>query len=273
MKTPKEWRLNMPLKYFTCQRGKVLISECLNNCPDRCMSLPKLYSISDQRIWNGKASTTMLMNPTRMEYLKITRDYSVNPKQRAYAIFGTYQHHRLDIVAKKLKELESEKKLENETNSGILDLLEPDEKNIGKWKLVDYKFWGAYAVKKMYDKTTYEYNHNSLQLNDYRIKVEPLGFPISRMLWEITIRDGNTKTMNEYELDDPMPTIECERMDDDSVIDYFYQKNELLLNALKTNTLPPLCDFEERWNGRRCKGSLCEIHEFCPEGRKINRLD
>ena len=96
----------MPLTHFKCPDGVTRpISECLEKCPrpeGRCLRLDKLHEISYDRQWNGKASTTQLLNPVRMEYLKITKDYAIPPKSRAFAIYGTYQHRRLEIVNKKL---------------------------------------------------------------------------------------------------------------------------------------------------------------------------
>ncbi len=264
------------LKYFICPDGqKRAITECLEKCPrpsGRRLSLPTLYELGNNRPWNGKTSTTMLLNPTRQEYLKITKDYAIIPQERAFALLGSRHHYRLDIMAKKIAELQSEKKAENVINTGTLDLLEPDELNEGKWKLIDYKTWGAFSVVKILDKDSYERYSASLQLNDYRIMVEPLGFEVSRMLWQITVRDGGTKTFREHKLDNKMPMVEADLIDNDAVLDYFYQKNKALMDALAKQELPPLCSFDERWHGRRCAGNLCEVHMFCPEGSKINRV-
>lgn len=266
----------MPLKYFNCPDGVTrTTAECLDKCPrpeGRCLRLDKLYMIADDRPWSGKPSTTQLMNPTRMEYLKLTKDYAIEPKSKAYAIYGSYQHRRLEIVNKILNDFPSEMKIENETNTGTLDRLEPDELNPGKWILIDRKFWGAYSVLKIMEKGSYDRWHAALQLNDYRMKVPQDIFPISRMLWDITIRDANTRTMKQYGLDDPMPLIDADWIDDEEVASYFYQKRQALLTALDSNTLPPLCDYNERWAGKRCKGSLCPVHMFCPEGSTINKV-
>ena len=65
--------------------------------------------------------------------------------------------------------------------------------------------------------------------------------------------------------------LPVEIMDNELVLDYFYQKTQGLLTALKTETLPELCPYEERWGSRRCKG-FCDVADFCPEGAKINRV-
>jgi len=73
-------------------------------------------------------------------------------------------------------------------------------------------------------------------------------------------------------IEEKMMIIEADWLDDDFVAAYFSGKNEALLTALNENELPGLCNYDERWQGRRCKGSLCEVHVFCPEGAKVNRV-
>jgi len=60
-------------------------------------------------------------------------------------------------------------------------------------------------------------------------------------------------------------------MDNDDVIEYFMTKADALITAVNTDTMPELCPYDERWNGRRCKG-FCEPFEWCPEGAKVNNL-
>lgn len=265
----------MPVVYFNCPDGITRpISECLEKCPrpeGRCLSLPTLHELSFSREWKGKASTTQLLNPTRMEYLKLTQEYAITPMKRAYALLGTQHHHRLEVIAKRIAELESEKKVEDLTNTGTLDLLEPDSN--GNWILTDYKTWGSYAVLMILDKDSYERYNASLQLNDYRLKVETLGFPVSQMRWQITVRDGNTWIAKKRNIEDEIMLIDGDWIDDDVVTDFFFRKNEALMKALDKKELPELCDYNERWKGRRCKRSLCEVHMFCPEGCQINKLE
>lgn len=263
----------MPLRYFNCPDGITRsIEQCLEKCPrteGRCLSLPTLHELSYDRVWQGKPSTTQLLNPTRMEYLKILKDYAIIPQERAFALLGTQHHRRLEIIAKKISELEAEKKLSDEVNTGILDLLEPDN---GKWILTDYKTWGSFAVKKILELGSFERLHNSLQLNDYRLKVEQLDFQISKMRWQITVRDGGTYTARNNNVEQKMLIVEGDWLDDDLVASYFYDKSKALLEALDNDELPSLCDYDERWSGRRCKG-FCDVFMFCPEGAKVNKVE
>lgn len=266
----------MPLTYFNCPDGvKRPIAQCLENCQrelGRCLSLPTLHELSSGRVWTGKPSTTQLINPTRMEYLKITKNYAITPQERAFALLGTQHHRRLELIAKMIPQLEAEKKLSDAVNTGILDLLEPDDNSAGQWIITDYKTWGSFAVSKINIKGSYERYTASLQLNDYRLKVESLGFSVSKLRWQITVRDGGTYTAKNNGVESKLLVVEADRMDDDEVTEYFYRKNNDLLVALNKSTLPILCPFEERWQGRRCKGELCEVHMFCPEGSQINKV-
>jgi hypothetical protein len=172
-------------------------------------------------------------------------------------------------MAKKIDELKAEKKLSDEINTGMLDLLEPDG---DKWILTDYKTWGNFAVTKILTPNSHERLHNSLQLNDYRLKVETLGFAISKMRWQITVRDGGTWIAKKNGVDGKIILIDADWLEDDYVTTYFYDKSKVLLNALESNTMPELCDYEGRWGGRRCKGSYCDVHQFCPEGAMVNKV-
>ena len=119
----------MPLRYLNCPDGvRRHINVCLDKCPrpeGRCLSLPTLISVSRQREWTGKPSTTQLINGTRLAYLQIVHDYAVDPFDRAFALLGTRHHMRLEKVAQTLNAL-SEEKMDGD-DTGILDLLVPDE--------------------------------------------------------------------------------------------------------------------------------------------------
>jgi len=223
-------------------------------------------------------STTQLLNPTRQEYLKIMRDYAIAPKSRAFALLGTRHHRRLEVVAKKIEGVEAELQLKTPEVSGILDLLEPDPSQPSTYILWDYKTWGSYSLALclgLNKNGEYEKRQITLQLNNYRVLVEglvELGFKISQMKVQCTARDGGTFMARKNGIEELITTIPIDFMPDDEVREYFSRKREALLVALETATMPGLCDYEERWKGRRCKGDLCPVHPFCPEGAKINKV-
>jgi hypothetical protein len=215
---------------------------------------------------------------------------------QAFRLLGTEHHRRLDKVAQKLNML-SEEKLDGEI-TGILDLLTVDELIATEsYHLWDYKTAGSFKVakalglvaKKIPDpngsvyKTSGKWGNAGdpkmvtiweldpeavdmwdwiLQFNTYRRKIEPLGFPISRITAQVTVRDGGTMvaesrgiTENIYLI--PIPFIS------DEIVDYnMNTKREALLHCLKHHEMPPKCDLVESWNGRRCQG-FCDVTEFC----------
>lgn len=266
----------MSLKYFRCPDGdKVEVKECLEKCPQesgRCLGLPTLTEVANTRPWEGIPSTTQLLNPTRIEYLKITKDYCIDPFDRAFALLGTRHHQMLDVVAKKL-EMISEKKLIGKI-SGILDLLEPDELCPESFKLIDYKTWGAYSIKKLLNNSGNlgdEGWNAKYQLNRYRLEVEKLGFPVSCMFVQCTVRDGGTQVARQQGIEKKMYFIKIARIDDGIITKYFNAKSNALLTALANKILPPICSYDERWGNKRCL-KFCEVSSFCPEGAKINKV-
>jgi len=266
----------MPLTEFICPDGERRPINTCEQCPrpeGRCLSLPTLRDAAQERPWSGTPSTTQLLNPTRMEYLKITKPYAISPESRAFAMLGTKHHKRLEIMAIEINGLIMEKKLSGEV-TGILDLLEPDELNPGFYKLIDYKTWGAFALAKhlgFNGNGEYERRNLALQLNNYRIMAESAGFPISRLLVQCTVRDGGTASAHKQGIHDRFYWIPVEKLDNDDVIEYFMVKADALITAVNTDTMPELCPYDERWNGRRCKG-FCDVAEWCPEGAKVNNL-
>jgi len=267
----------MPLKYFDCpDNQRRLITQCIVACPrpeGRCLSLPTLFAVGKQREWNGTPSTTQLLKGTRLAYLEIVKDYAENPLDSAFKLLGMRHHHQLDVIAKKLDML-SEKPVGSGI-TGILDLLEPDELEPECYKLIDYKTSGSYAVAKALgrkngnpDITEWE-----LQLNNYRLEVEKLGFPISRMFIQACVRDGGTFSARNNRVPEKLLLIPIKKIDDNFIKTYFYNKAKALLDALESKTLPPMCEWDERWGNRRCFGGFCPVVEFCPEGSKMTKQD
>ncbi len=237
----------MPLSYFNCPDSiKRPVKECLERCPrqeGRCLSLPTLYEVGKSREWKGLPSTTQLLNPTRASYLQIIKDYAIDPFEQAFSLLGIRHHKRLEVVAKKLEGLISEQQFTNEINSGMLDLLEPDELYPDCWKMTDYKTWGAYSVAKILgiaENGEYERRQTQLQLNDYRIKAESLGLKISRLFVQACVRDGGTKSAYQQKIDFRMRLIPIDKLPDEEVIDYFHHKQQALLSSLENKSLPEL---------------------------------
>jgi hypothetical protein len=292
----------MPLTKFRCpDKVEIAISDCLVKCrmADRCLTKPTLLAIiGGQREWGGTPSTTQLLSPTMIEFLKITQEYAIEPRSRAFALMGIDHHAKL---AKPIGDWEAEKKLEGPI-TGITDLLIPDEDNPGYHLLVDHKNFGSYRVAKVLglvkstkphptevykssgrwgkagspkrvtvftpDEEAREYQQEQLQLNNYRLMAEKAGYKISKLQLQITVRDGGTQAARSrgvmenvyYPVDIPI------LQDTDTEVN-FSSRYTLLMTALQTGQVE-LCTPEERWDDRRCE-SYCDVAELCSHGKQV----
>ncbi len=293
----------MPLRGFICPDNQQVDKEdCWQKCRmgQRCLTLPTLKKVGEQREWTGKPSTTQSINGTRLEFLKLTKDYWVYPKSRAFLLLGNEHHLMLEVAADKLNVLAEEKL--HSTVTGILDLLEPDTMVADHYILSDYKCSGSYKVAlamgmikigkvpdpsgelykstgkwgkagtpKMIDKFGINPDQADmwdwkLQQNNYRLMIEGAGFPISRMRIQATVRDGGTIVAKSRGITENIYMIPVKRLDDADVKDYFIDKSVALITAMKMEKFPEACSEQERWNGRRCK-QYCEVWEHCELGR------
>jgi hypothetical protein len=269
----------MPIKILKCKKnGLAILGDC-KVCDDRCLSLPTLTDIATYREWRGFVSTTQALKGTREAYLEITCDYTVDPFDRAFALLGTRHHSKLEAVAKKL-EMVSEEYLKGEISSGIVDLLEPTPKD-NVFDIWDYKTWGSFAICKALGleqikennmPTTFVANPAKadmedveLQLNNYRLMLENIGFEIRYMYVQATVRDGGTYIATNRGVDKKIYKIPVKRLEDDYVRDYFKNKSAALLTALEAKTIPLPCNNKENWNYRKCK-EYCNVAEFCDVG-------
>ncbi len=267
-----------PLRYFDCsdyQRRE--ISTCLERCPrpqGRCLSLPTLHEIGKARDYkSGHYSTTMLLNPLRINYLMLTCDYAIKPFDQAFALLGTKVHKRLEDVARNIKGLIAEKHVPADI-SGQIDLLEPDDLNEGFYKLVDRKCYGSYSVKKHLGTDhsgAYDRWILGMQLSYYAILARSVGIPVKRLMVEVIVRDGGTFTAKNNGVTEKIMMVPVQELPEDDVLSYFAEQDKLLKGYLEHKEIPPLCTNEQSWNFRRCKG-FCNSMEFCPEGRRINKL-
>ena len=287
---------------FICPNGTTVAFEtCMARCPwgDRCLTKSTLYHLSKVRPWTGKPSTTQLINPTRIEFLKITQSYAVAPVRMAFALLGTRVHLGLADADTDVSILEEH--LEDELTSGTPDCYELEPGAEGGI-LTDYKTWGSYRVAralgivkvrvpdptgavyrrsgpgytagqpKMVTRFSRDPNAVKLddaewQLNDYRLHFEERGFPVDRLQIEAIVRDGETQAARTRGVLEPMYLIPVRTLPDDMVRAYFTNKREALLSALESGRLPPECTDDECWDGRRCR-YYCDVWAFCPRGQQ-----
>lgn len=289
------------LEWFKCPDGELIqYKECLMKCrgylAERCLTLPTLTLIAQEREWTGTASTTQLLNGTMYSFLKLTQPYTIDPDGMAFALLGTKHHDRLADVAKTLN-LPSEIPLTDEDRD-IFDLLEPDD---GGWTLTDYKTWGSYRVARVIGvteggnrpdpsgaiyKTSGKWGkagspkmvrwfrtdpnmadnwETEMQLNRYRIMLEERGLTINKMRIQITVRDGGLAVARSRGIERSTYMVPVKELEDEYVTSYFQAKSVELLNCLSQNKVPEPCTNHECWDGRRCD-SWCEVWMYCPKG-------
>ena len=292
------------LEKFQCpDKETILVPECLKKCrmQERCMTLPTLTLISQEREWSGVASTTQLLNGTMLEYLKLTKPYTVDPDSRAFMLQGTKHHKALETIA---KELGMASEIPLSVDRDIFDLIEVEESQI---VLTDYKLWGSYRVAKALGvtkvgtkpdpsgavyKTTSKWGKAGepkmvniftqipanadnweveYQLNRYRVMLEELGVKVTRLQLQVTVRDGGLAIATSRGLDRNTYRIPIKLLPNQEVIDYFALKAENLNKALIYGWTEP-CTPAECWDGNRCSG-YCDVSMFCPRGQLIQKLD
>lgn len=279
-------------KYFQCPDKQLCqINKCLENCRMgfRCLSIPTLRLIAEQRPWTGKPSTTQLLKGTREAYLEIIWDDLIeDPKDQLFRILGTKGHAILEPYA--INEL-AEIRLQDENATGAFDLYDPENQT-----LYDYKTWGSYKVmkalgievvevetdeiykqgpKKGQKKTkketkqgTPDMKDTELQINHYRIMLEEVGHPVKEMYVEAIVRDGGTYMATSRGITENGYLIPVKRLPDNEVKEYFEAKNKALMTALETKIMPSICSSEERWEDKKCK-DFCRVACHCDHGQKF----
>ncbi len=282
----------MPAIGFKCSAGKVMFKNCFDKCPlgERCMPLTMLTEIGRQRVWKGKISTTQGLNGTREEFLKITKEYLIDPFSFIYALFGTKTHLKLenDKVSAIQEEI-----FEDEMMTGVADLLVEED---GKYILYDYKTSGSYKVSRLLGlrkekvddpsgavylkNTTYgkkgeikkidkfvEDPENvdnwdyAMQLNRYRLFFEAAGFKVDKMYVCCIVRDGNTFVAKGRGIFDTFYKIPMPRLKDDTVMHHYKLKSDALHRAIKEGKCEK-CTDRETWDGLKCD-KYCSVSEFC----------
>tara|TARA_R100000008_G_scaffold85169_1_gene74392 strand:- start:197 stop:1078 length:882 start_codon:yes stop_codon:yes gene_type:complete len=255
------------------------------------MSLPTLLEMSKERDPNRKPSTTELLVGTCESYLKRTRDYYIDPQERAFSLAGTMHHSKLEQHTD--ENLLLEQKLEEFDITGIADLYDKknkillDYKNTGSYKCAQllgmtyhkipdptgarYKAsgrWGKKGTPKMVkswyrDEGLADYGDWGWQLNWYRYLLNLSGYEVDSMYIQVTLRDGGLVAARDRGLDRHIYLIEIPKYDDEVLENKFFKSRDNLVYALETDNMPSKCTEEQTWNGRKCE-MYCEVRHICP---------
>lgn len=249
----------MPIVGFVCTDGhKVLKDDCFNKCRigRRCHTIAFLmeagYSLP---YFKDKLAVTQILAPFRITYLKLKSAYYIIPDNRTGLVLGSWIHKGLAAHGTTVIQ---GNRLSDGNDSGSFDALEPDCRHKGKYVLSETKVTRA----SYYDGTKGNLNDDmfkriSLQINNYRIKCEDAGYPISRMQAELLLKDRPVEAISKTQI------VDIPALPNEYVNTYFKERAQQLTHYLKTDTLPPKCNDAESWNGKRCQSNICEVSECC----------
>jgi hypothetical protein len=229
-------------------------------------------------------------------FLKVTKPYAIDPDSMAFAIHGTGSHAAIEAKAKELG-IPTELSATGDGRNAI-DLLEYENGNLD---LLDTKTWGSFKVAKVLGLTKvgrkpdpsgemYKTNGKwgkagspkmvdiydivpeeadkwdvAMQLNRYRIMLEDENIPINCLRVHAIVRDGGTITAKNRGVYRNTYMIPIPKLNDDEVREYFYMKNEQLVQAINQGYWEEPCSIKERWDGNRCK-NFCEVSSYCVLG-------
>jgi len=276
----------MPLSRFICPDDQeVLITQCITQCrmKERCAPMPYLRACADYRVWTGAPSVTQLIKGTREAYLLIKEEYAVRPENEAFALFGTGIHKALEEYSSQddYSELDTKMELNGITITGTADYL---QKEGDYFTLIDYKTSGAFKIKKALGmkkrtetlvngskRTWYELVPQDADMDEWVYQINMYRIMIEREMPEVCInkqnvfaiaRDGGLKATRDYGIESNIYTIPVPIINEEIVLDYFSRKAKRLMDAVDRDELPPLCEPNECWHGRKC-AKYCNVFQYC----------
>jgi hypothetical protein len=134
--------------------------------------------------------------------------------------------------------------------------------------------WGKAGDPKMVtiwqrDPSKIDMRDWELQVNKYRVDIEHIGFPVSKMYIQATVRDGGTYIAENRGLTENIYLIPVRRLPDEEIGQYFAEKATALVIAMKSGILPSPCSREESWDNARCV-KFCEVWQYCDVGIAIH---
>ena len=294
----------MPYSRYICPDGQECkIDDCLKSCrmawkfdAERCLSHRTLKAISEQREWTGIPSATQLLSGTREEYLKIKKDYAIDPQSSIFALFGTGCHAFLESCMEN-DQMIAEERLKDPTGtySGQFDCYDGkrkilyDVKTYGSFKtahllgLVKHKdpVIGEDGQQEKWKNGRKKYNTYftvgrrscfdvAVQLNAYRLMVENAGYPVEDMQVEVFTRDAGSFSARDRGIFTNMQLVRIHKISDRWIQRFFLTKAKRLKEAIEKDELPPPCSYRETWGGRKCE-DFCAVWKYCEKGREAHK--
>ena len=299
----------MPATHFICpDGGRCPINDCLNKCrlPQRCMARPAIIAIASKAGDRGLSqfSVTELLRGTRESYLMKLYNYPVDPQSLMLSTTGTALHDFNEHAVDGENWLITEQRYHNAIASGQIDtygyIMNDNELAICDYKLTtSYKIAKALGygttkvatgefyktgLKKGQPKYKNEWTDQgvhkrmdwALQQNFYRILLEEQGYKVDAMYIQAYARDFSQSSQSRSGITHPQYVIRLNKISDRWLKLWFNEKKQRLENALKSNTLPPLCTPKETWNGLKCEkycnvAHLCRMFQQQEEAEKANQ--
>ncbi len=283
------------LKYFIINQKEYPVEDVLNGKIKTDYPISYLKTISEARKWTGVLHVTDLLNGARETYLKYTRDYAVDPADRAFIVLGIGSHAKMnDGMGRNVIDVNGIKL------SGEADYIEGDT-------LWDYKIAGSYKVastiglrtrdtiikdafgnpevyksgkkagqvktkKEIYlDPSGGDIEDYKLQLNMYRyIYSKKRVININHLKIFFIVRDGGTIAATSRGVTKTTYTVDIPLMEYDEIENWIISRGTELYLALTNyfekgiDNIPEMCTAKETWNGRKCE-SYCPVRAICKE--------
>lgn len=268
----------MPLKGFICPDGQTIEkSECLKKCrmDERCSSPNYLSMAGNDRPWTGTLSASMFSKGAREIFLEIKKDYYISPEDRTFMVLGIGSHVSIE---------DDLSRMEFMGISGLPDEIYENED--GTLTIVDHKVVGSYKVAKMIgvdyreemgtkrgkpamvkvfftDPSLAENQEYTVQLNLYRKMIEKsTGKKVSKLFNQIIVRDGGLEVANKRGVSKNKYYLPVKILNDEDFLPDVIKKKAEVIEAIETDTMPPMCSASENWEGRKCKG-YCNVAQYC----------
>lgn len=234
--------------------------EVCKGCKNPCLPYPLIMALlGDRKFLEGVYSITELTQPLRIAWLKRKHDYFVSIDGLVNTGLGRALHY---LVESYLRENPDERyKSEERFNTELVKVDDDTITLTGQSDLFDTELNTLYDLKtaRMYEvkmalegeeKPNYRY-----QINGYRT----FQYPEAMMKLVYVIKDFVPKNPN---IPNPFTTIGIIPLEHDKVKEFFVNRAVELHKALKENKIPPICNDEESWNGKRCE-RYCDVSGIC----------
>jgi len=279
----------MPQVGFICplDGSKVPYDDCIHHCSDRCMELPILLDLMQQREKRDNVfSVTELQKPPRIAAWERLNDYYVDPYKGIWATFGTAYHAMVEKQKDKLIGLgrygnsgtgerytfEQDNYFETPLTIDRRDVIlrgTPDQYEWSRDVLTDYKtIKYYYDVMYLVEKKDWTNNSYKWQLNIYRRH----RFPNCRnMQLQALVKDWNRGLYQKTGIN-PIVTIPVPWVDDDVVDEHVTKSIREILIAMDDISKARDCTRDERWFDKQDKpvrcNEYCNVAGECPQFTK-----